>query len=146
MNLAKSTKVTRVLIATALGTASVNGSVIDMQDFEGVVFTAQLGAITDGTPSLKAQEGTLPDGSDMTDLAGSNTPLAITDDEKCAVLEVYRPVKRYLRPVVVRGGATGSVIDSVIALQHSARVLPTTNDPATVAATNVLVSPLEGAA
>lgn len=146
MNLVKSTKVTRVVNATAVGAASVNGAVIDMQDFEGVVFTAQLGAITDGTPALKAQGGSLADGSDMADLEGSSTALAITDDNKVAVLEIYRPVQRYIRPVIVRGGATGAVVDAVIALQHSPRFLPTTNDATTVAATSVLVSPDQGAA
>lgn len=146
MQISKATKVVRVMTAQAVGTATVNGSVIDMQDFEGVEFIAQFGTITDGTPSLKAQAGAASDGSDAADLAGTAVTEAATDDNKCAVLDIYRPTQRYLRPVIVRGGATGAVVDSVLALLYGPRTKPTTNDAATVANTESWVSPALGTA
>jgi hypothetical protein len=146
MQLSKNTKVTRVLNATAVGTTTVAGSAIDMSDFEGVVFIAQFGTITDGTPSLKAGGGAASNGSDASDLASTAVTEAATDDNKCAVLDILRPTQRYITPSIVRGGATGAVIDSVIAIQYGARTKPTTNDATTVANTEAWVSPALGTA
>jgi hypothetical protein len=145
-NLSKSTKVTRVLNATAVGITNVNGSIIDMQGFESVEFILLGGTITDGLLSIKAQEGNDPALADAADLAGTLTTLQNTDDNKAAVLDITKPVKRYLRPVAVRGGATGAVIDGIIAIQYAPRVKPTTNDATTVGNTETWVSPPEGIA
>src|SRR5512137_837557 len=146
MNLSKAVKVARVLNGVAAGTTEQSGSVVDMQGFEGVQFVALFGALTaTQVTSLKVQQGTLADGSDMPDLAGSlHTALADADGNKCLVTDVYRPQKRYVRAVVTRGTAN-AVIDGVIALQYSARVQPITND-STVKATKLLISPDEGTA
>jgi hypothetical protein len=146
MNLSKSIKVTRALNGVAAGTSNQNGSVIDMSGFEGVQFIALFGALTPNqVTSLKVQQGSLADGSDMADLAGSaHTALADTDGNKCLVTDVFRPQKRYVRAVVTRGTAN-AVIDGVIALQYSSRFKPTTNDT-TIKATKLLISPDEGTA
>jgi hypothetical protein len=146
MNLSKSLKVTRALNGVVAGTSNQNGSVIDMNGFEGVQFVALFGALAPNqVTSLKVQQGDLADGSDMTDLAGSaHAALADTDGNKCLVTDVFRPQKRYVRAVVTRGTAN-AVIDGAIALQYSSRVQPTTNDT-TVKATKLLISPDEGVA
>ena len=143
MNLSKSIKVTRALNGVVAGTSNQNGSVIDMSGFEGVQFIALFGALTaTQVTSLKVQQGNLADGSDMADLAGSShTALGDTDGNKCLVTDIFRPQKRYVRPIVTRGTAN-AVIDGVIALQYSPRVEPVTNDT-TVKATKLLVSPDE---
>lgn len=143
MNLSKEIKVTRALDSVAAGTSLQEGSVIDMSGFEGVQFIALFGALTPNqATSLKVQQGDLADGSDMADLAGSaHTALADADGNKCLVTDVFRPQKRYVRPVVTRGTAN-AVIDGVIALQYSPRVKPVTNG-LTVKATKLLVSPEE---
>lgn len=146
MNLSKETKVTRLLVSTLVGTTSVNGSILDMSGFEGVMFIAEANTITDGTPALKAQDGNDSGLSDAADLAGSSVPYAITDDNKAVILDVYKPLKRYIRPVFVRGGDTGAVIDSILAIQYAPRVQPTTHDAATVAASEVWASPADGTA
>lgn len=145
MNLSGCVKVTRVVNATAVGTANVVGSTIDMADYEGVVFIAQFGTITDGTPTLKAGGGAASDGSDAADLAATGIKPAITDDNKCALLDLYRPTQRYITPTVVRAGATGAVLDSVIAIQYGPKKMPTTND-ATVAKSGIVISPAVGTA
>ena len=144
--LLKNTKTTRAMNAVAVGTTTQTGSILDMQGFDGVIFIALLGAITDGTPSLKAAQGQAANLSDAADLEGSSTPVtADTDDNKALILDVYRPGERYVRPAIVRGGATGCVIDGVIAIQYQARKKPTTQDT-TVAASKALASPAEGTA
>jgi hypothetical protein len=146
MNLSKSVKVARALNSVAAGTTSQNASVIDMSGFEGMQFVALFGALAaTQVTSLKVQQGNLADGSDMADLEGSlHTALADTDGNKCLVMDLFRPEKRYVRAVVVRGTAN-AVIDGVIALLYSPRVEPITADT-TVKATKLLVSPDEGTA
>jgi hypothetical protein len=146
MNLGKHTKITRVVNSTAVGTSAVNGTVLDMSGFEGVVFVLEAGTITDGTFAVKAQDGADSGLSDAADLANSSVAEAITDDNKCVILDIYKPLKRYIRPVVVRGGSTGGVIDGVLAIQYGPRSVPTTHDASTVAGYEVYASPSEGAA
>lgn len=146
MNLSKHVKITRVMNAVAAGTTDQNGTVLDMQGFDGVMFIAAFGTLTaTQVTSIKAQQGTLSDGSDMADLAGSAVgPLADTDGNKCLVLDVYRPQERYVRCVVDRGTAN-AVIDGVDAIQYDTRYKPTTHD-ATVAFAEAHISPDEGTA
>ena len=146
MNLSPNVKVTRVITAQAAGTSAVNGTVLDMQGFDGVVFVASFGALTaTQVTSLKAQDGATSNLSDAADLAGSLTgPLADADGNRSLVLEICKPAKRYIRPVINRATAN-AVIDSVVAIQYSASKSPTTNDT-TVAAAKLRVSPANGTA
>lgn len=143
--LTSATKTVRVINGTAAGTTAVNGAVVDMSGFEGVRFIVAFGTITDGTPSITAQQGQLLDGSDMADLAGTAVAEAITDDNKLAIVEVYRPRERYVRLVVTRGGVTGAVLDGAIAELYGARVHPVPAD-STVAAQEKHAEPAEGTA
>jgi hypothetical protein len=145
-NLDSATKVTRVMNAQAVATTNVNGSILDMEGFEGVEFILLGGTITDGLLSIKAQDGAAANLSDAADLANTLVTLQNTDDNKAAVLDVVKPIKRYIRPVVVRGGATGAVIDGVIAIQYGAKKKPVSNDASTVGSTETWVSPADGTA
>ncbi len=137
------TKVIRVINSTAIGTSSVNGSAIDMTGYDSVRFIYLIGAVTDGTPQIKAQEDTVAGMGSAQDLAGTLvTPGAAS---KLLILDVHRPLKQFVRCVVLRGGATGSVIDGVIAELYNGRGRPAAAD-STVAAQEVWVSPAEGAA
>lgn len=146
MNLSKEIKITRVVNATAAGTTDIEGSVLDMSGFEGVVFIALFGTLTaTQVTSLKAQQGAASDMSDAADLEGSSVgPLADTDGNKCLVLDVYRPQERYVRCVVDRGTAN-AVVDGVIAIQYGPRTKPTIND-STVKVAELVISPDEGTA
>jgi hypothetical protein len=146
MNLSPNVKVTRVITAQAAGTSTINGTVLDMQGFDGVVFVASFGALTaTQVTSLKAQDGATANLSDAADLAGSLTgPLADADGNRSLVLEICKPAKRYIRPVINRATAN-AVIDSVVAIQYASSKSPTTNDT-TVAAAKLRVSPANGTA
>jgi hypothetical protein len=142
MNLSQRVKIANVLAAQAVGTASEASGLIDMQGYEGVVGILSVGAITDGATSIKAQGGNLPDGSDLADLAGTNTPVI---SGQAAVLDVYRTLFRYVKFVAVRGGSTGAIIDGIVAIQYFGDVQPPPQD-ASVTTVNLVVSPVAGAA
>ena len=145
LNISKEVKMARVMNAVAAGVTVENSSVIDMQNYDGVVFIAAFGAITSGAvTSAKAQQGAASNLSDAADLKGTKITIADTDDDKVAVLDIYRPQKRYLRLVVSRATAN-AVIDGVVALQYKGKKAPVTQD-ASVAGDKLCVSPDEGVA
>jgi hypothetical protein len=139
-------KVTRVSNAVAVGTTAVNSSVVDMTGFEGCMFLCLWGTITDGTPLIKAQQDVVVGMGAAADLTGTSVVAAVTDDNKISILDVQRPIEGFLRCVVTRGGATGAVLDGIIAIQYGANAQPTTHDATTVAASEAWVSPIEGVA
>ena len=145
MNLARNLRIARALNAVAAGQTSQNGGVIDMANYEGVVFIAALGTLASGAVTgMKAQQGNQANLSDAADLAGTAVSIADAEDNELVVLDTYRPAERYVRAVVTRGTADAT-IDGVIAIQYGPRVLPVTQD-VTVAAIATHVSPAEGTA
>ena len=145
LNLFKEVKVARVMNGVAAGITAENSSVIDMQNYDGVVFIAAFGIITAGAvTSAKAQQGAASNLSDAADLAGSKIDIADNQGNKLAVLDIYCPQKRYLRLVVSRGTAN-AVIHGVIALQYKGKKAPVTQD-ASVAGNKLCISPDEGVA
>jgi len=145
MNLARNLRIARAMNAVAAGQTNQNGGVIDMANYEGVVFIAALGTLAPGAVTgMKAQQGNQANLSDAADLAGTAVSIADAEDNELLVLDIYRPAERYVRAVVTRGTADAT-IDGVIAIQYGPRVLPVTQD-ATVAAIATHVSPAEGTA
>ena len=141
MNLGRNVKVTRVQNALSTGQGTTAGTVLDMQNFDGVMFVACVGAITaSGTVTVKVLQGatTSPTG----ELSGA--ALVFTgagDDNKVGVLDVYRPTARYLRTSIVRAVQNG-VVDGVVAIQYSGRKLPLADATAALAKV-VSISPSE---
>ena len=143
MNLINAVKVTRASNAVVAGVGTVNGSVIDMQDYEGVMFSVAFGAIVAGAAtSIKLQGGTLPDGSDMADLAGTGVTVADTEDNEVVLMDCYQPALRYIRPVVSRA-TQNSAIDCITASQYRPRTKPTAQD-VTVSHTSFTQTPAPG--
>lgn len=127
-------KIVRCLSAVAAGVTTQNGTAVDTRGYDGVVFVAAVGALTaTQVTSLKAQQGSLANGSDAVDIAGAATVgMADGDSNRLAVVDVRRPTSRYVRPVVVRGTAN-AVIDGVIAILYRGASAPVTQDPTQVA-------------
>lgn len=142
-NFTNRVKTVRCLNATAVGTTTLNGSIIDTAGYEGVRFIAAFGAITDGTPNLQVQQGQQANLSDAADLAGTDVAMADTDDNKLGIVEIYRPRERYLRCNIVRGGATGSVVDGMIAELYGPAAMSVAADTS-VGAQEIHASPAEG--
>lgn len=146
-NLLKEVKLTRVMNAVAAGVTSQNSAILDMSGWDGVTFMAMLGTLTaTQVTSLKAQQGQAANLSDAADLAGTLVgPLADTDSNKCLVLDVYRPLDRYVRCVLGRGTAN-AVIDGIVAIQYRGRKSPVSQDTTTIAFNEQHISPAEGTA
>lgn len=140
--------VDRLSNAVAAGTTAVNSAEVDMAGFEGVAFVVVMGTITDGTPKVKAQQDVVTGMAGAADLAGTGVDLAATDDNKIVVLDIKRPLERFLRCVVDRtlgSPVTGAVIDGIFAIRYGAGVLPASHS-ADVAGNETHVSPAEGTA
>lgn len=140
MNLLKCCKVLSLKDAVASGTTDVtDASIIDTAGYEGVLICAKFGtsAADNGIKSVK--QGAASNLSDGADLEGSARLLDATD--KIAIVDVYRPRERYLRPIFVR--ATATTLDAAWAVLYGPRKVPVTQSDAQA---DQLVSPAEGTA
>lgn len=128
---------TLVAALTTAGTTTITTtSPLDMTGYEGVVFFVTYGTAAAGN-FLKAQQGSVSDGSDAADLEGSKCiPSA---DAGVACVDVYRPQKRYVRPSCVRG--TSTTLGEIWAFRYGKDKMP-------VSITNItrVASPAEGTA
>lgn len=129
MNLSDNVKIVKVLAATVAGTSAVNGSAVDMQGFDGVLFIAHLGALTATQVTKLQAQGSSDNDSDYAAFAtDAVTPAAAdADSDKLLVLDIFRPVTRYVRPTVERATAN-AVVDGVIAILYRADFMPVTAD------------------
>lgn len=123
------------------GTTDLESDAVDAANYECVAFVASMGAITAGAAtSLKVQEATAATGATWADLEGAEVTIGDGDDNKLAIVEVHRPLKRYLRAVLDRG-TQDSVCNGIIALKAKARKEPVVQPSADVAVSKIVVSP-----
>lgn len=140
-------KFTKMINYTAAGTGdTITGTYVDMSGWEGVMFVCSLGAMAAGaTATLKAQQDTVTGFGGAADLTDTGVAGDQDSDNMGLLLEIVRPVERYVRPAVVR--AVGNVtIESVWAIQYNGDYVPTTQDATTVKSSESHVSPAEGVA
>jgi hypothetical protein len=143
-SLLNNVKITRVLGAVAAGQAASASDILDMQGFEGVLFIAKVADVTNGSVlTLAAQQSVINDAGGMATLAGTVTYTAnATDaDDDLLVLDVYKPMERYVRAVLT-SATQDAVKDGVIAIQYGARKVPITQG-STVLDSDTLISPDE---
>jgi hypothetical protein len=142
MNLSKNVKVTLVQAPLADGQTDPDSAAVDMQGFEGVLFIGIVGTVTGaGKAALKAAQSS--DNLNFNDLSGVVAAGAAGGSDKFLVLDVYRPLERYVRTTLTRSDAN-SIYGGTIAIQYGAHKRPTAHDAATLAAAAVLgISPSE---
>lgn len=127
------------------GTSDVNSDIVDTAGYDWVRFIVAFGAIVSGAAtSVKVQENDANSGTGMDDLEGSSITIGDTDDNKLAIVEIYRPRMRYLR-LVTKRATQNATIDGLIVELGGGRVKPITDDT-TVVSTEVWASPAEGTA
>lgn len=143
-NISNQIKTTRVMNAVAAGTSDQDSSSVDMLDYEGVRFTVSFGTIT-GSAVTSIRAGQSANDSSWADLLGTDITVADDDDNQVAILDIWRPIDRYVRCTVKRA-TQNAVIDGVVAEQYGPRVLPPTNDSSTVVGQEIHTSPAEGTA
>ncbi len=135
-NLSTGVKVVRVSNAVAAGTSLITpaAGVQLTGGFQGVRFLFLFGTLSAGAvTSCKVQESN--DGGVLdpyADILGSHvTVVQATGSNQIAWIDVYRPAKTWILPVVVRG--TGNaVLDGIVADLYGAATIPTVNDQTTV--------------
>lgn len=99
--------------------ADLNGQILDMNGFEGLLAIAHLSA-TNASVWLKIQTGTATD-------AMSDTTGEVAGTVDTLYLDHYRPNKRFVR-AVIKGATTTGSYRTLTQIQYGARYLPTTND------------------
>lgn len=112
----------RILNAVAAGTTPQTSSTVDMQLYNGLVLLAGFGTITSGAvTSVSAQQS----GDDVTytPIAGSTLTIADTDDNKIVLIELIKPLKRYVQLVISRA-TQNAVIDFAVAIPYLHRKPP----------------------
>lgn len=144
MQLSNEAVIQQVITPTAgvAGTTDINGSVVDMANFRGVLHILTMGAITvNAVTSAKLQQGAAANLSDAADLTGTAVTIADDDDDGVFYLDLFEPEERYVRIVVDRGTAN-AVVTSCVALKYGPRVKPVTQ----TLTGELSISPVEGTA
>lgn len=141
-NIYENVKVTLCLFETS-DNETATGTILDMSGFEGVAFVAAASLGEAVSIDLKAQQGAASDMSDAADLAGTLIAMdPAVGVNGVAILDVYRPAERYVRPALVVANATVPPFTAIVALQYGARTMPVTQ---TITA-EYHASPAEGTA
>jgi hypothetical protein len=137
-----------VMREVAAGTTSTTSTAVDMLGYAGVRFIAAFGALTAShVTSVHAQHS--DDNSTFEDVAGSSTGAleaspGTTASGKLAILDIFKPTKRYVRVSVNRATAN-AVINGVIAERFRPAWSAVTADT-TVAQSVTLANPATGTA
>lgn len=141
MNLSSHSLFREGIATTGAGTTTINGTEMDMQNFDGVLFIIKFGtAATDN--QIKAQQDVVTGMGGAADLLG--TLVAVGASDEVLWLDVYRPRERFVRMVALRG--TSTTIDWGVAIKYSGRKQPIDNAVAGTIAGELHVSPAEGTA
>lgn len=147
INLSKECKLIRHSVAVAAGTSTITPSAgVDTKGFDSVLFVVAFGAIvTAAVTSIKVQQSSddgVADG--YSDLTGTSVTVLDSYDDKLVYVEVVRPLKRYLKLLVLRA-TQNATVDGIVAILSGAHDVPTTHD-STVATGETWAYPAEGTA
>ena len=141
-NLAKDTKAIAALGYFAAGQTTRTTSVVDSQDYDGVLFELHLGTVTDTTfITFQVKENTANSTSSPTPVAPASAVATLTasgSSNTLLIVDVYRPLLRYLFATVVITTQNVEIL-GVVARLYGARVKPISQD-ATVAVAPTLVT------
>jgi len=142
--LGKNTKIT-VATPYASGTSAVEGTVIDMSGWDGVICVVTMAAITTGAAtSVKWQQNIIDSASGMADLLGTSITIADSDDDELFIMDLYKPLERYVRTVISK--ATQAAGASAIYIQYRGSKAPIDNSVTGESTYELHISPAEGTA
>lgn len=137
MNFLKNCKMAVVEAAGAAGQTALTSDIVDMEGYEGVIFIALMGDVTDTSVlGVNVEHGDESGGGDMADTTASAayTAAAADADSKILAVDVYKPTKRYLRAVLTRTTAN-AVLGGIVAIQYGPRKAPVTQDASVISST-----------
>lgn len=128
----------------AEGTADRKGATLDMKNWDGVTMVVTLSAIeAGGTNSIKAQHSDTTTDGHFVDIAGTKIDIADDDDNTRLFIDIWQPVKRYVR-LYVDKDTVKKCAESAEYIQYGGRTAPSTH-AATVSGEQHL-SPVSGTA
>ena len=143
MGLLNNSKITECL-AYASGTAVRSGATLDMLGYDGVLIimkTATIAASAVG--DLHAETSTDSGFSGGTDLIGTAIVTANDDDDQLFVLDIYKPLERYIRGVVTKD-TSNAMAETVNYIQYNIRKGPVDNEVDDTITSEFHVSPARG--
>lgn len=115
-------------IAAISSDTTTNGEIIDTQDFNALTFVMMVGTRTDGTYTLKVQEGDESDLSDAADADASDLVGTLSDTAVSASNGLskvgYVGNKRYVRASVVSTSVTTGATVGVVAVLGRPAIAP----------------------
>lgn len=127
---------------TTAATTTINGTGYDCSNYEGIIFYTRVGTAATGN-TLVAQASSDDASTDAySDLEGTSVGVGASDEQ--IWLEIKRPVKKWVRPTLLRG--TSTTADPIIAIRYGARSLPVDNTTAGTIHGEAHISPAEGTA
>lgn len=137
MSLSKDCKITVVEAAAAAAQTELVTDVLDMTGYEGVMFLAVTGDVSDTSVlTLTVKGNTANSVSAPTPVTQKATDAFTADatsaDSKVLLVDVYKPAMRYVFASLTRTTAN-AVIGGIIAIQYNARSKPTTNHASVIA-------------
>ena len=138
MILTQNVKVTKVKDHQASAGTAIDSDSVDMQGYEGVMF---IGEMITAHASNFVNLATSSDDSTFNDLAGTKVTPGSNGD--CGMIDLHKPLERYIRMEVDRGGAN-TAFGTIYAIQYGAGNRPPTHGATVVS--GVHVSPAEGTA
>jgi hypothetical protein len=129
MNLLKecSIRVVGNPIALANNTDS-NSDIIDMKDYDGVLFIGTVDdSVSTGVATLKVEQNAANSDTGMAAATGAQATktCVVTDDlnNKSLIVDVYRPIKRYVQGVRT-SSAANIAFGSLVAILYKGRKFP----------------------
>ncbi len=137
MNLSKAIKVSVVSVGDTAAQTELDTSVVDMQGFEGVMFVAVTGDVTASSVLTLTAKGNTANSTSSPAPVTQKATAAVTagasdSDNKVLMVDVYKPVMRYIFAALTRTAAN-AVIGPIIAIQYGAGLKPTTQDATVIA-------------
>ena len=131
----------------ATGTAAREGAGLDMSLFQGVMMIVKVIAVGAGaTYTIKAQQSDDDAATDAySDLEGTSQTIADSDDDQIFIIDLVKPIKRYVRLYVSKDGAN-TCSEAAVYVQYDARELPVTQTVADEVTYERHIEPSEGTA
>lgn len=138
-NLANNVKISwvKALIASNASTDS-NTAILDMSGFDGVIFITPVTTATTGSVvALTVESSTTNADTYMAAITGAAATKTSPADGTLLVVDVYRPLKRYVQGVITSATQVAT-FDATIAIQYSGSKMPI-SEAATIADQTVVV-------
>lgn len=124
MNLLNNVRITRGINAMSSG-AEPSGNELDMAGYDGVLYILVGSSLMEGSTNidLKASGSTGSSGTFVpySSYAASTAMVINSFDSKILALDVAKPLKQFVKPVVVGASSDAMHTRAIIAIQYNAR-------------------------